>query len=117
DTLAAIHVAHPAAMPFENLDPFLGRAVALDLATLEAKLIHGRRGGYCYEQNLLLMQVLRALGFRVGGLAARVLWNRPKDALTPRTHMLLRIDLDGRTWLADVGFGGLTQTAPLLLEP
>lgn len=115
-TLAAIHLAHPAAIPFENLDPFLGRPVSLDEAALEAKLVHGRRGGYCYEQNLLLMHVLRTIGFKVDGLAARVLWGRPEDALTPRTHMLLRVAVDGRTWLADVGFGGLTQTAPLLLE-
>ena len=117
ETLAAIHRAHPAAIPFENLDPFLGRPVLLDPASLEAKLVRGRRGGYCYEQNLLLMHVLTALGFEVGGLAARVLWNRPPGARTPRTHMLLRVEIEGRTWLADVGFGGLTQTAPLLLEP
>jgi N-hydroxyarylamine O-acetyltransferase len=117
ETLAAIHLAHPAAIPFENLDPFLGRPVDLDASALQAKLVTGRRGGYCYEQNLLLMHVLRALGFTVGGLAARVLWGRPEGALTPRSHMLLRVEIKGRTWLADVGFGGLTQTAPLLLEP
>jgi N-hydroxyarylamine O-acetyltransferase len=117
DTLKALHLLHPQVIPFENLDPFLGRPVALDLPTLQDKLVRGGRGGYCYEQNLLFMQVLQALGFSVSGLAARVLWGRPEDALTPRSHMLLRIELDGRIWLADVGFGGLTQTAPLLFEP
>lgn len=116
-TLAAIHAAHPAAIAFDNLDPFLGRPVALDAASLQAKLVGGGRGGYCYEHNLLLQHVLRAMGFQVSGLAARVLWGRAEDALTARTHMLLRVELEGRAWLADVGFGGLTQTAPLLLEP
>jgi N-hydroxyarylamine O-acetyltransferase len=116
DTLKALHFLHPQAIPFENLDPLLGRAVNLDTPALEEKLIHGGRGGYCYEQNLLLMRALEALGFTVVGLAARVLWGRPEDALTPRSHMLLRVEIDDQTWLADAGFGGLTQTAPLLLE-
>lgn len=116
DTLKALHFLHPQEIPFENLDPFLGRPVSVDASTLQEKLVHGGRGGYCYEQNLLLMHALEALGFAVSGLAARVLWGRTEDALTPRSHMLLRVELDGRTWLADVGFGGLTQTAPLLLE-
>jgi N-hydroxyarylamine O-acetyltransferase len=117
ETLNALHFLHPQAIPFENLDPFLGHAVNVDAPTLQSKLVHSGRGGYCYEQNLLLMHALKELGFTVTGLAARVLWGRPEDALTPRSHMLLKVQLDGRVWLADVGFGGLTQTAPLLLEP
>ena len=117
ETLREIHLLHPQAISFENLDPFVGRPVALDPESLQAKLVGSRRGGYCYEHNLLLWHALEAVGFSVGGLAARVLWGRPDDALTPRSHMLLRVEIDGSTWLADVGFGGLTQTAPLLLEP
>lgn len=117
ETLRALHSLQPRAIAFENLDPFLGRPVRLDAASLQAKLVARRRGGYCFEQNLLFMHALSALGFSVSGLAARVLWGQSVDALTPRGHMLLRVELDGRTWLADVGFGGLTMTAPLLLEP
>jgi N-hydroxyarylamine O-acetyltransferase len=62
------------------------------------------------------MHALKALGFEVSGLAARVLWGQPDDAITARSHMLLRVELDGRTYIADVGFGGLTLTAPLLLD-
>jgi len=117
DTLKALHFAHPQAIPFENIDPFLGRPVRLDIAALQDKIVLGGRGGYCFEHNLLFMHALRALGFEVGGLAARVLWGQSEDAITARSHMLLRIELDGRTYIADVGFGGLTLTAPLLLEP
>lgn len=117
DALRAIHLLHPQAIPFESLDPFLGRAVALDPAALQAKLIAGRRGGYCFEHNLILWEALRALGIRATGLAARVLWNQPPDAMTARGHMLLRVEVEGETWIADVGFGGLTLTAPLMLRP
>jgi N-hydroxyarylamine O-acetyltransferase len=115
ETLRAIHLRHPLAIAFENLDPFLRRAVHLDLASLERKIVHAGRGGYCFEQNLLLQGVLQLMGFRVSGLAGRVLWNAPEGAVRPRGHMLLRIDLDDHIYVADVGFGGLTLTAPLLL--
>jgi N-hydroxyarylamine O-acetyltransferase len=115
DVLRALHARHPIAIAFENLDPFMGNTVNVDLATVQAKLIGSRRGGYCYEQNLLFMHALEAIGFDVKGLAARVLWGRPDDTMTPRSHMLLRVEIDGEIWIADVGFGGLTQTAPLRL--
>lgn len=115
EALAAIVRAHAAAIPFENLDPLLGRPVALDAASLEKKLLHDGRGGYCFEHNLLLSHVLRALGFQVRGLSARVLWNRPEDYVSPRSHMLLHVDLDGQAHIVDVGFGGLTLTGVLRL--
>jgi N-hydroxyarylamine O-acetyltransferase len=117
ETLQALHLKHPQAIAFENLDTLLGTPVRLDLASLQDKIVAQGRGGYCFEHNLLLMQALKALGFAASGLAARVLWGQAHDAITARSHMLLRIELDGRTYIADVGFGGLTLTAPLLLEP
>jgi N-hydroxyarylamine O-acetyltransferase len=116
DTLNAIHRLHPAAIAFENLNPWLGLPVTLDTGTLARKLIYGRRGGYCFEHNLLLAEVLRHLGFAVTPLAARVMWNAPEGSVRPRSHMLLRIELDGESWVADVGFGGQTLTAPLRLH-
>jgi N-hydroxyarylamine O-acetyltransferase len=117
ETLRDIHRLHPQAIAFENIDPFLRRPVDLDIGSLQAKLVSAGRGGYCFEQNLLFWAALRALGFQVSGLAARVLWNYPPDAITARGHMLLRVELAGETFVADVGFGGLTMTAPLRLEP
>jgi N-hydroxyarylamine O-acetyltransferase len=115
-TLAALNRLHPQAITFENLDPLLGVPVKLDAAALEDKLVRSGRGGYCYEQNLLLMHVLRALGFGVRGLGARVLWGAAEDAVTARAHMLLCVDLDGARHIVDVGFGGTTPTAPLCLD-
>jgi N-hydroxyarylamine O-acetyltransferase len=116
-TLRALHLAHPQAIPFENIDGLTGVRVGLDAASLQDKFFGRGRGGYCFEHNLILMHALEELGFSVGGLAARVLWGQPEDAVTARSHMLLRVDLDGETYIADVGFGGLTLTAPLLLQP
>jgi N-hydroxyarylamine O-acetyltransferase len=116
-TLRALHLMHPIAIAFENLGPLLGEPVLLDLESLERKLVLGGRGGYCFEQNLLFSHALRAIGFSVSGLAARVLWNTTDDAITKRSHMLLRIELDDEPWIADVGFGGQTLTAPLRLMP
>jgi len=116
-TLRAIITAHVATIPFENLDPFLGVSPALDIASVERKLVRDGRGGYCFEQNRLLSDALRAIGFQVTDLAARVLWGQPEDAITARTHMLLRVEAEGRSWMADVGFGGNTPTGLLALVP
>lgn len=117
ETLCAVHRLHATAIAFENLSPLLRQPVLLDLEHLQQKLVRGGRGGYCFEQNGLLRAALLRLGFRVTGLAARVMWNIPEGVLTPRGHMLLRVDLDDGPWIADVGFGGLTLTAPLRLAP
>lgn len=116
ETLAGIHLCHAQSIPFENLDPYLKRPVHLDIDSLQQKLVKGGRGGYCFEQNLLLSRALTELGFDVTGLAARVLWNAPENTAGARSHMLLRIDMDGDRWIADAGFGGLTLTAPLRLQ-
>lgn len=116
-TLRGLVEAHVAAIPFENLNPLLGLPVSLELPALEQKLLRDGRGGYCFEQNLLFAGALRAIGFEVSGLIARVLWRAPEDAINPQTHMLLRVELDGESWLVDVGFGGHVLTGALRLAP
>ena len=113
DVLHALHLAHATHIPFENLDVLLGRPIRLDLESLQAKLVAGRRGGYCFEHNLLFASVLEQIGFTVTRLAARVRY-RTSQRL-PRTHMTLMVDVDGTNWLADVGFGadGLLLPVPL----
>ena len=116
-TLTALHVAHVAAIPFESLDPLTGRPVKLDLASLQAKMVQGRRGGYCFEQNHLFRAALEEIGFSVTGLGGRVVWMSPPGApLGARGHMLLKVDIAGRPYLADVGFGAHLLDAPLRLE-
>jgi N-hydroxyarylamine O-acetyltransferase len=117
ETLGALVAAHTASIPFENLNPLLGPPVRLDTESLVRKLVHENRGGYCYEQNGLLSQVLETIGFDFVPLAARVLWRESDDAITPRTHKLLLLDLLDGPALADVGFGGTVCTGVLDLVP
>jgi len=116
DTLRALHLLHPQTIPFENLDVLIGRPVRLDLESVQRKLVESRRGGYCYEHNLLFRSVLQTLSFRVRSFAGRVLWGRDAPEMPARTHMLLLVDLDEGTFLTDVGFGGMTLSAPLALQ-
>jgi N-hydroxyarylamine O-acetyltransferase len=113
--LRSLHAAHTRRMPFENLDVRLGRPVGLDLESLQAKLVRRRRGGYCFEQNTLFAAALRAIGFSVQTLEARV---RPPGAAAPlpRTHMVLAVEAADRSWLADVGFGGDGPAYPVPLD-
>jgi len=115
DVLRSVHRAHITGIPFENLDPVLGRAPSLALPDLEAKLVHGARGGYCYEHNTLLAAVLRALGFEVTLLTARVLVGARPGDVRPRTHMLMLTEVPGEPvpYVTDVGFGSIGA----LLEP
>jgi N-hydroxyarylamine O-acetyltransferase len=115
-TLRQLHALHPQRMPFGNLDSWLGRTVTLQPDQVFRKLVQAGREGYCFEHNQLFQRVLQALGFTVQGLSARVLWMLPAEVVLPRTHMALLVSLDDSRWIADVGFGGMTMTAPLLLH-
>lgn len=116
ETLFAIQSQHSRSIPFENLDVLLGRGIRIDLPSIQQKLIHQRRGGYCFEQNGLLAAALRKLGFDVTPLIARVRWQVPADVATPHTHMLLHVKCVGREYLADAGFGSMSLARPLVLE-
>lgn len=116
EVLNGIVHAHVLTIPFENLDVLMGRPIRLDAASLQKKLVKDRRGGYCFEQNGLLLHVLESMGFQVKPLSARVMFGYPRGTITPRTHLVVRVDLNGNSYLADVGVGGLSPTAVLRLE-
>jgi N-hydroxyarylamine O-acetyltransferase len=103
ETLRALQVAHLQTVPFENLSIHAGQPIVLDDESLFGKVVERRRGGFCYELNGLFAALLRALGFQVAMLSARVAradgtFNSDFD------HMTLAVTLEER-WLADVGFG------------
>lgn len=116
ETLVQLHALHPAAIPFENLNPLMDMPVRLELRNLEQKLLFDRRGGMCIEHNLLFKALLESLDFGVKAVGARVYWNHPEEQERPQTHMALIVDVGGVSYLCDVGFGGLTLTAPLRLR-
>jgi N-hydroxyarylamine O-acetyltransferase len=102
-TLQALHEAHLLAVPFENLDIALGRAIVLDEASLWTKIVDHHRGGFCYELNGLFALLLRALGFQVDLLSAAVV--RETGGFGPDfDHLTLLVHLE-QDWLADVGLG------------
>lgn len=115
ETLERIVAHHARAIPFENIEVMVGRVPALDVAALQAKMLHRPRGGYCFEQNNLLRAVLLHLGYEVHRLEGRVRAGVPAEVETGRTHMALRVTVDGVDHLADVGFGGMAPVAPLRL--
>ncbi|MCV2888060.1 arylamine N-acetyltransferase family protein [Ruegeria aquimaris] len=114
DGLRLIQQAQLRCIPFENIDPFLGRTPDLAPQALAAKLLHAGRGGYCFELNALFGAALRACGFETRRLLARVRNGRPTAG--PRSHVALMVTLGGRRYLADAGFGGPGPLAPLLID-
>jgi len=115
-TLELLHALHPDSIPFENIDPVMGRPVLLDQASLEQKLLHKGRGGYCFEHNTLLMNVLRDLDYTVRSYAARMLWGHPEGGARIISHMVLVVDISGTSYLCDVGSSIFILTAPLKLR-
>src|ERR1044072_7677391 len=103
--------AHVQAIPFENVDVVLRQHQGISLDVVSAKLVGRRRGGYCYEQSGLFAAVLELIGYTAHPLSAR---GRPR-ARGPYTHMTLVVDVDGRRFLADFGFGaGILAPMPLV---
>lgn len=115
ETLQALHLAHLFAVPFENLDIHLGRPIVPDEAAFFRKIVTGQRGGFCYELNGLFAALLRALGFDVTLLSARVA--REDGSFSQEfDHLTLLVQLEDR-WLADVGFGDSFREPLRLDEP
>jgi N-hydroxyarylamine O-acetyltransferase len=119
--LERLQRAHRQSIPFENLDVMLNRRIAIDTASVFAKLVAARRGGYCFEHGRLFADALAALGFRARPLLARVVLGLDANApAPPLTHTLSLVTLDdgrdgGEEWIADAGFGG-AYTPPMKLE-
>jgi N-hydroxyarylamine O-acetyltransferase len=112
-SIAEVHRAHSIAIPFENLDPHCGVPVSLTSEDLQRKLVGDRRGGYCFEQNLLLKAALEALGAKVELLLGRARLGAAPGTVRPRSHLVLRVTAEDAVWHADVGYGLGTLFEPL----
>jgi len=113
-TLRELHRAHMFAVPFENLDISRHRKIVIDEDAILQKVVNLRRGGFCYELNCAFAALLRALGFQVTLLSARVARADGSEGLE-FDHLTLRVDFN-EPWLADVGFGD-SFVEPLRLDP
>ncbi len=115
NTLDRLILAHQRAVPFENLDVFdAGRDILLDTASLYDKIVGRRRGGYCFELNALFMSLLLDLGFDCFPIAVRVVWHL--DCYMPVTHRAGVVQIGGKRYFCDVGFGGPQPGAALDLD-
>ena len=103
---------HTKHIPFENLDIVVGREIALDLPHLFEKVIIKKRGGYCFELNTLYADLLKSVGFSLKPVLGRVWLSNPLNT-PPRNHLAHLVDLEGKTYVTDVGFGGLMTRVPL----
>jgi N-hydroxyarylamine O-acetyltransferase len=114
DALRRLHIAHRQTFLFENLSIQTGGGISLTLGDLEHKFLDQGRGGYCFEHNTLFAAALSEAGFDSTTLLGRVRRGPPER--WARTHMVLRLPIDGEIWLADVGFGGIGLLEPIPLR-
>lgn len=112
DTLRALQRAHVLTVKWENLDAYLHKEVAIDLPSVQAKLLSGIRGGYCYEHVTLFAAALARLGFQFHAIQGRV--QMGSTTIRPATHAMLIVTIDHERWLTDVGFGA-SPMVPLRL--
>ncbi|WP_051392819.1 arylamine N-acetyltransferase family protein [Glycomyces arizonensis] len=113
DALARIHRAHIDTVPYENLEIQLGRPIRLEKGALFEKIVAGRRGGFCYEQNHTLALALEAVGFEVrrvlGGVARAV-----EGDGNWFNHLPLIVRAGRGEYLVDAGLGvGFRDPLPL----
>jgi N-hydroxyarylamine O-acetyltransferase len=109
--LQVLHRAMTQTVPFENLAVLEGQKISLDPKAVFTKVVERGRGGYCFELNTLLAEVLDLLGYKVERLLGRVWANGA--ASPPLTHMTLKVTVENQSYLCDVGFGGGTLREPL----
>jgi N-hydroxyarylamine O-acetyltransferase len=116
ENLRRLQLRHTGVFPFENLTTLSGEPVLIDLASIEQKVLHEGRGGYCYELNKLFLALLQELGFQARAISGRVVMGQPEGAWPARTHRISLVTLEDERYITDVGFGGMVPTAPLLLD-
>ena len=113
--LALVQAAQRRSIAFENLEVMQGRRIEIGHEEVFAKLVGERRGGYCFEQNRLLADMLGEMGLASRPLLARPMLGNPPEPM-PRTHCLLLLEIGGAPWIADGGFGGAFCPPLPLLE-
>lgn len=114
-TLCDLHFAHVHHVPYENLDILAGKYLSLDHEAVFHKIVEKHRGGYCFELNGLFGWLLRAIGFDVTEFYGRYLEGEPLE-MPMRRHRILRVLLDGREYICDVGVGVIAPRWPLKFE-
>jgi N-hydroxyarylamine O-acetyltransferase len=133
ENLRILHKSFLLTFPFENLNIHLkdiipttdnnGCPVDIHPQRIEKKLLHEKRGGYCFEVNQYFYYTLRTLGYHVTPLMARVLWMGPPGFQAPRNHFVSLVAIQPSTetpyenqYLCDVAFGPPSFVYPLSMN-
>ncbi|XP_070822695.1 arylamine N-acetyltransferase, pineal gland isozyme NAT-10-like [Chaetodon trifascialis] len=108
-TLKLVHKQHVMSVPFENLSIHCGEKNTMDLEVIFDKIVRSGRGGWCLENNFLFGWVLREMGYDTTTLGSRV-FNSILNDFNPReTHLINKVIIDGKAYIADVSFGVSSQ--------
>ncbi|MEH6448388.1 MAG: arylamine N-acetyltransferase [Oleispira sp.] len=112
--LRELQSKHIARYSFNSLAAVLGQDISLEVGVIFNKIVEKQRGGYCFEHNKLVLNVLAQLGFNVRLLMAKVIYNRDVDVA--RTHRVTLLNLNGDDYIVDTGFGHFGARFPVKLE-
>ncbi|MED6263344.1 hypothetical protein CHARACLAT_003621 [Characodon lateralis] len=108
-TLMLIHKLHVMSIPFENLSIHCGEWITMDLEDIFNKLVRSSRGGWCLENNYLFGWVLREMGFDATTLSSRAFNSIINDFGALDSHLIHKVIIDGKAYIADVSFGVSSQ--------
>ncbi|NXP82840.1 ARYL protein, partial [Ramphastos sulfuratus] len=115
-TLTDVFQHHIRAIPFENLSMHCGETIDLELESTYNKIVRKKRGGWCLESNHLLFWALQELGYDVCILGASSYEPAERAYTAELNHILLKVVIEGNSYIADAGFGGAYQAwQPLML--
>ncbi|MCH9813796.1 MAG: arylamine N-acetyltransferase [Epsilonproteobacteria bacterium] len=103
--------AHLKTFPFSSLKVLLKEEISLELNAIYENLVVKKRGGYCFEHNKLMYEVLKTLGFDVTHYLARVVNN--SEHIPPQTHRFTLLNFEAQRYLIDVGIGFRTPSVPI----
>jgi N-hydroxyarylamine O-acetyltransferase len=113
--LKQLHKAHLLRFPFENLDVHLRRKIQLQIRPIYNKIILSRRGGFCYELNLLFYHLLIHLGYDCQLISAKTYSHETDTFGKEYDHMAILVKIQTELYLCDVGFGnGIIYPAKLV---
>ncbi|CAJ1048777.1 hypothetical protein CCH79_00006212 [Xyrichtys novacula] len=105
ETLKMVHKQHVMTIPFENLSMHCGERMVLDLEVTYNKIVRSNRGGWCLESNHLFGWVLKEMGYDCTTLTSRTYMASHSDYLPFKSHLILKVVIDGKAYIADVSYG------------
>jgi N-hydroxyarylamine O-acetyltransferase len=115
ELVAELQQKHISTFSFNSIAVLLGQSISLDIEDIYEKIVLKNDGGYCFEHNKLMYEVLNSLGFDVSISIAKVLNNR-EDIDSPRTHRITILKWESNNYVVDVGFGAFSPKAPMKLD-